>query len=46
VNAGVRTGLLVPLLKDHEIVGTIGLGRKQVQPFAEKQILDTHGADV
>jgi signal transduction histidine kinase len=38
VNAGYRTGLLVPLLKDNEIVGTITLGRKQVQPFTDKQI--------
>jgi signal transduction histidine kinase len=38
VNAGFRTGLLVPLLKDNEIVGTITLGRKQVQPFTDKQI--------
>jgi signal transduction histidine kinase len=38
VNAGVRTGLVVPLLKDNEIVGIITLGRKQVQPFTEKQI--------
>ena len=37
-NAGFRTGLLVPLLKDHEIVGLITLGRKQVQPFTDKQI--------
>src|SRR6478736_1235760 len=29
VNAGFRAGLLVPLLKDDEIVGTIALGRKQ-----------------
>jgi len=36
--AGFRTGLLVPLLKDNEIVGTITLGRKQVQPFTDKQI--------
>jgi C4-dicarboxylate-specific signal transduction histidine kinase len=28
----------VPLLKDNEIVGTIALGRKQVQPFTDKQI--------
>jgi GAF domain-containing protein len=38
VNAGLRSGLLVPLLKDNEIVGTIALGRKQVQPFTDKQI--------
>jgi C4-dicarboxylate-specific signal transduction histidine kinase len=30
--------LFVPLLKDNEIVGTITLGRKQVQPFTDKQI--------
>jgi C4-dicarboxylate-specific signal transduction histidine kinase len=28
----------VPLLKDNEIVGTIALGRKRVQPFTDKQI--------
>jgi C4-dicarboxylate-specific signal transduction histidine kinase len=38
VNAGFRTGLLVPLLNDNEIVGIITLGRKQVQPFTDKQI--------
>ena len=38
VNAGLRTALVVPLLKDNEIVGTIALGRKQVQPFTDKQI--------
>jgi signal transduction histidine kinase len=37
-NAGVRTGLAVPLLKDNEIVGIMGLGRKQVQPFTDQQI--------
>src|SRR5271168_84556 len=38
VNAGLRSGLIVPLLKDNEIVGIITLGRKQVQPFTDKQI--------
>jgi C4-dicarboxylate-specific signal transduction histidine kinase len=38
VNAGFRTGLMVPLLKDNEIVGIITLGRKQMQPFTDKQI--------
>jgi len=38
VNAGFRTALAVPLLKDNEIVGIISLGRKQVQPFTDKQI--------
>ena len=38
VDAGFRTGLLVPLLKDNEIVGLITLGRKRVQPFTDKEI--------
>jgi hypothetical protein len=39
LNAGfLGTGLVVPLLKDNEIVGIITLGRKQVQPFTDKQI--------
>src|SRR5271155_301635 len=38
VNAGFRTGLFVPLLKDDEIVGIIALGRKQLQPFTDRQI--------
>jgi C4-dicarboxylate-specific signal transduction histidine kinase len=38
VNAGFRTGLNVPLLKDDEIVGIITLGRRQVQPFTDRQI--------
>src|SRR5580658_6161722 len=38
VNGGLRSGLLVPLLKDDEIVGTITLARKELQPFTDKQI--------
>jgi C4-dicarboxylate-specific signal transduction histidine kinase len=38
VNAGFRSGLVVPLLKDNEILGTITLSRKRVQPFTDRQI--------
>ena len=38
VNAGFRSTLVVPLLKDDDIVGIITLGRKQVQPLTDKQI--------
>jgi signal transduction histidine kinase len=38
VNAGFRTGLWVPLLKDNGIVGLITLSRKQVHPFTDRQI--------
>jgi signal transduction histidine kinase len=38
MNAGYRTALVVPLLKDNEIVGIITLGRKRAQPFTDGQI--------
>ena len=38
LNTGLRSALFVPLLKDDEIVGTITLCRKQLQPFTDKQI--------
>jgi signal transduction histidine kinase len=37
VNAGFRTCLVMPLLRDNEL-GIITLGRRQVQPFTDKQI--------
>jgi GAF domain-containing protein len=36
--AGGRTLLLVPMLKDQELVGVIGIYRQEVRPFTDKQI--------
>ncbi len=35
---GVRTTVSVPLLKDNELVGLIGIYRQEVRPFTEKQV--------
>jgi GAF domain-containing protein len=35
---GVRTLLGVPLLKDKEPIGVIGIYRREVRPFADKQV--------
>ncbi|MGC1574005.1 MAG: GAF domain-containing protein, partial [Pseudolabrys sp.] len=36
--AGGRTLLLVPMLKDEDLVGVIGIYRQEVRPFTDKQI--------
>ncbi len=35
---GARTLLAVPMLKDNEVVGVIGIYRQEVSPFTDKQI--------
>ena len=36
--AGARTVLNVPMLKDDELVGQIGIFRQEVRPFTDKQV--------
>src|SRR5262245_957197 len=36
--AGARTFVMVPMIKDDEIVGTIVMYRQEVRPFTDKQI--------
>src|SRR5262249_60591346 len=36
--AGARTLLTVPMLKENELVGAMGLYRQEVRPFTTKQI--------
>jgi GAF domain-containing protein len=36
--AGIRTSLCVPMVKDDELIGIIGVFRQRVRPFGDKQI--------
>ena len=38
VEAGIRTLLVVPMLKDNALLGVIGIYRLEVRPFTDKQI--------
>ena len=37
-HGGVRTHVVVPMLKDNELIGTFHLSRQEVRPFTDKQI--------
>ena len=36
--AGARTLLIVPMLKENELIGVFGVPRQEVRPFTDKQI--------
>jgi signal transduction histidine kinase len=38
VKGGFRTSLLVPMLRNDELIGVLGIGRQRLEPFTEKEI--------
>src|SRR5262249_12882056 len=38
ISRGVRTVLYVPMLRNDELIGTLGLARWRIEPFTEKEI--------
>jgi signal transduction histidine kinase len=38
LKSGFRTSLVVPMVKDKDVIGMITLGRTRMQPFTDKQI--------
>src|SRR6516225_857116 len=36
--AGVRTIILIPMLKDDKLIGVVGIYRQEVRPFTHRQI--------
>ena len=36
--AGIRTVLLVPMVKEQDLVGAIAIYRKEVRPFTDRQM--------
>jgi GAF domain-containing protein len=36
--AGARSHIVVPMLKDNELIGAISIYRQEVRPFADRQI--------
>ena len=36
--AGIRTLVVVPMLKESEVIGAFAIYRKEVRPFSDKQI--------
>src|SRR6516165_4434417 len=37
-SGGIRTLLIVPMLKEDELMGAMGISRQEVRPFTDKQI--------